>query len=471
MPNKETLQEALALSEQPLDGRKLLIKDGSDFTGRPDINTSALGIARTLPSATTSLHANKDEDEDDEQEKEAGRGEGEGEGAGVVKGKTGLTKTAQKILRAQKNPPSMTLFLGNLSFNTTEVGVRELFDHSATKRNPASKKKKEKKVRKGKKEVVKKKASSDSDSDSDEDDDDDSDSSSSSSSSSSDSDSDDEEDKDEEKKSDEETSPSEIKKEKKLPGQGEVVPSAAGIRKVRLGTFEDAPTKCKGFGFIDFHTIEQATASLLDSRNTFLDGRKIVLQFASADATRRGASKTQKASIPTGAKGGKGGKERNEKRVGFMTGAQKRSQFDRRVPRENGEAGEGKSGKRKRRCQEVSTPTPSCPKYTRRQRRKEWQEEQPKATEEEEVEAQQRGRGEQNPCSSGKRSKSQYGRRAEYRYKGHFRRLENQFPSTNVSVCMSILHTRRFTFVAIHTFQQQNQELQSCNVRCVCVCV
>ena len=39
-----------------------------------------------------------------------------------------LTKTQQKILRVQKQPPAPTLFLGNLGFDTTEDSIRELFE-------------------------------------------------------------------------------------------------------------------------------------------------------------------------------------------------------------------------------------------------------------------------------------------------------------------------------------------------------
>ena len=37
------------------------------------------------------------------------------------------TKTAQKILRSQKQPAGPTLFLGNLGFETTEEAIRTLF--------------------------------------------------------------------------------------------------------------------------------------------------------------------------------------------------------------------------------------------------------------------------------------------------------------------------------------------------------
>lgn len=311
LPSKDMLTAALNLSEQPLDGRKLLIKDGSDFTGRPDINTSALGIARNIPAATQSLHANRDDDDDTTVAEEDGA-QAETmpnlDGEKVVKGKTGLTKTAQKILRAQKNPPSMTLFLGNLSFNTTEQGVRDLFDHSASKRNPTAKQKrrlKERKPQPKRKTTSTSSSSSSDDSDSDSGSDSDSDSDSDSSSDSSESGS-------EEEEQDKSSSSKQEEGEKKERSHSDVVASAAGIRKVRLGTFEDAPTKCKGFGFLDFHTVEQATASLIDPRNAFLDGRRIVLQYASADATRRGASKAQKSTQPRVANPLKVGFQRNK---------------------------------------------------------------------------------------------------------------------------------------------------------------
>jgi hypothetical protein len=41
---------------------------------------------------------------------------------------TGLSKTAQKILNAQKQPAGPTLFFGNLSFQTTEQSIRQLLD-------------------------------------------------------------------------------------------------------------------------------------------------------------------------------------------------------------------------------------------------------------------------------------------------------------------------------------------------------
>lgn len=47
------------------------------------------------------------------------------------------------------------------------------------------------------------------------------------------------------------------------------------------------------FAFIDFFSPAYATASLIDPHNAKLDGRELLLQFASADAVRRGAPKGQ----------------------------------------------------------------------------------------------------------------------------------------------------------------------------------
>lgn len=40
----------------------------------------------------------------------------------------GLSKWAQKTLKAQKQPPAPTLFLGNLGFETTEASIRQLLE-------------------------------------------------------------------------------------------------------------------------------------------------------------------------------------------------------------------------------------------------------------------------------------------------------------------------------------------------------
>ncbi|KAG5639679.1 hypothetical protein H0H81_005862 [Sphagnurus paluster] len=184
---------AISLSEQPLIGRKLLIKDGDDFTGRP-----------AAPGA---------------------------EAASVTH-----SKTAQKILRAQKQPPAPTLFLGNLGFETTENDIRQLFE--AHRPKPKKPKKEE-----------------------------------------NDASSDEEEDKKAREK----------EKEREKPKE----PKDVWLRKVRMGTFEDSGA-CKGFAFVDFTSIEHATASLINPKNHQLNGRKLVVEYAGADAVRRGAPKAKR---------------------------------------------------------------------------------------------------------------------------------------------------------------------------------
>ncbi|TFL05841.1 hypothetical protein BDV98DRAFT_542009 [Pterulicium gracile] len=166
---------AIARSENPLAGRKLLIKDGKSFEGRPVVENAP---GSNLPGT--------------------------------------YTKTAQKILKQQKQPPAPTLFLGNLGFNTTEESIKELLNAHRTKPRSA-------KVAEG--------------------------------------------------------------EEAEAPDA-----DANWIRKVRMGTFEDSGL-CKGFAFVDFSSIENSTSALVNSKNHKLDGRDLVVEYASADAVRRGASR------------------------------------------------------------------------------------------------------------------------------------------------------------------------------------
>ncbi|KAI6003601.1 hypothetical protein EDD15DRAFT_2156258, partial [Pisolithus albus] len=173
---------AITLSESHLDGRKLLIKDGSDFTGRPAKNSDG-----------NDTH-------------------------GTKSAQMGHSKTAQKILLNQKQPPAPTLFLGNLGFDVTEDSIRELFEAHPNSKHGANAK---------------------------------------------------------EKSKDEDTNGAEC--------EG----NETGIRKIRMGTFEDSG-KCKGFAFVDFTSIEKATNALTNPRNHRLKGRDLVVEYASPDAVRRG---------------------------------------------------------------------------------------------------------------------------------------------------------------------------------------
>ncbi|KAK7054103.1 hypothetical protein R3P38DRAFT_3171626 [Favolaschia claudopus] len=187
----EAQKAAIALSEQNLLGRKLLIKDGSDFTGRPN----APGTEDVAAS-----------------------------GAEIPKTHS---KTGQKILREQKQPPAPTLFLGNLSFQATEQSIRGLFEAHRAKPKAAE-----------------------------------------------------------------------------LDGEAAAAAEDKDkwIRKVRMGTFEDSGL-CKGFAFVDFTSIEHATSVLVNPKNHQLDGRQLKVEYASADAVRRGAPKEKREN------GGNGGTE------------------------------------------------------------------------------------------------------------------------------------------------------------------
>lgn len=48
------------------------------------------------------------------------------------------------------------------------------------------------------------------------------------------------------------------------------------------------PTEASRFAFLDFTSTEHATAALLNPRNHRLNGRDLVVEYASADAVRRG---------------------------------------------------------------------------------------------------------------------------------------------------------------------------------------
>ncbi|KZO98143.1 hypothetical protein CALVIDRAFT_535731 [Calocera viscosa TUFC12733] len=198
----EARDKAIKLSENPLHGRKLLIKDGNDYRGRPTATQKA-AQATGEEDGTTS--------------------------------KPAITKTAQKILKSQNHPPGPTLFVGNLGFEATKETITEMLQgHHKTAH--ATKK------------VVA-------------------------------------DDEDGTKAETEDTD---------LPD--------LGLRKVRLGTFEDSGF-CKGWAFLDFHTTAQAQAVLINGRNHNLNGRKLVVEFGSADAVRRGGHSSAHAATHAAARG------------------------------------------------------------------------------------------------------------------------------------------------------------------------
>jgi RNA recognition motif-containing protein len=162
----------------------------------------------------------------------------------------GLSKFAQKILSAQKQPPAPTLFLGNLGFETTVDSIRGLLDAHRPK----------------------------------------------------------------EKKSESASESAEADNNNNNNNNDDATKKDRWIRKIRMGTFEDSglckgyctsfppafylsmPSKKKNiltgkiprFAFVDFTSMEHATAALIHPKNHQLDGRKLVVEYASADAVRRG---------------------------------------------------------------------------------------------------------------------------------------------------------------------------------------
>ncbi|KAF8607664.1 RNA-binding domain-containing protein [Ceratobasidium sp. AG-I] len=181
-PDAQTL--AITLSERNLDGRRLLIKNGDDFTGRPDApKTTPVDDEKGAPANQSSTSAH--------------------------------SKTAQKILRAQKQPAAQTLFMGNLPFETKEDDIRQMIEGHGL--------------------------------------------------------------------------PSDLEEQAKKDGAAKN-PGGKPLRwlkKIRLGTFEDSGL-CKGWAFLDFINTSYATAVLVNIRNHHLNGRKLVLEYGSPDAVRRG---------------------------------------------------------------------------------------------------------------------------------------------------------------------------------------
>ena len=85
----------------------------------------------------------------------------------------------------------------------------------------------------------------------------------------------------------------------------------SGLRKVRLGAFEDTG-RCKGyvftsttsitliicsFAFLDFYSPGEATTALTNRNNYVYDARKITLQFASPEATKRSGGRESSKKI------------------------------------------------------------------------------------------------------------------------------------------------------------------------------
>lgn len=157
----------------------------------------------------------------------------------------GLSKSSKKILASQKKPPAPTLFLGNLPFETTDHSIRGLFEAHRDKGKPDNI---------AAREVADQPPA--------------------------------------------EAPPVVADVKEGTAKQG----NDLWIRKIRMGTFEDSGL-CKGFAFVDFTSIDHATSALVNPRNHRLNGRDLVVEFASADAVRRGGGPRPKLEGENGPRG------------------------------------------------------------------------------------------------------------------------------------------------------------------------
>ncbi|GAA5933532.1 hypothetical protein JCM3775_003724 [Rhodotorula graminis] len=300
----EDQEAAVACSEKNLDGRKLLIKASSDYSGRPAPALGAAGAAAggAVKDVLASLDPSALERPDPRAAAHHAAASAAAEGAApaaaaaaAADGTNGvapptLNRTARKILSRQKNPVGPTLFLGNLGFETTVDDIRDMFDRNQVRSSEWAPKGKEgKKARKAKGKGKGKEGEEDEeeaaeagDEDKAETDRDDVGSDDSDESSSEEEDGDDEggeRDAGDKKKR---------REDKKAKGPRDLAKAKdAGIRKIRIGTFEDTG-KCKGWAFVDFHLAAQSTRALLNLHNHQLNGRKLNVEYASAEAVRRG---------------------------------------------------------------------------------------------------------------------------------------------------------------------------------------
>ncbi|ORY31218.1 hypothetical protein BCR39DRAFT_526969 [Naematelia encephala] len=197
----EELQKlAVGLSEGMLEGRRVLIKLGDDHQPKPDARTPK---------------------------------------------PVGIKAEDRGIVKKQIHPESATLFVGNLPFDATEEGLRDLIESNAAS------------VPSTEAAAVKK---------------------------------------------DEQEPGAEGGEEKEAPVIGTRGGKNSGLRKVRLGAFEDTG-RCKGFAFLDFLTPGHATAALSNRKNHFYSERRLTLQYASESATKRSGGGAKKPPVDAGRPG------------------------------------------------------------------------------------------------------------------------------------------------------------------------
>ncbi|WWC92349.1 uncharacterized protein L201_007304 [Kwoniella dendrophila CBS 6074] len=67
----------------------------------------------------------------------------------------------------------------------------------------------------------------------------------------------------------------------------------SGLKKVRLGAFEDTG-RCKGFAFLDFISSRHAKVALANRKNHYFNGRRLTVEFASEEAAKRSGGNRNK---------------------------------------------------------------------------------------------------------------------------------------------------------------------------------
>ncbi|WVF68213.1 hypothetical protein IAT40_002978 [Kwoniella sp. CBS 6097] len=168
----EIQELAVALSERPYEGRRLLIKKGDDHVAQP--------TARTPKPLST---------------------------------------RAEDLGSSSKRPETSSLYFGNLPFDATEQGLRDLVEGNAVEREGAE-------LDEGAENI------------------------------------------------------------------GERGGKKSGLKKVRLGAFEDTG-RCKGFAFLDFLSARHAKSALANRKNHYYGGRKLTVEFASEAAAQRSGGRSK----------------------------------------------------------------------------------------------------------------------------------------------------------------------------------
>lgn len=248
-PSAAEVQIAVGLSEQHLDGRKLLIKDSSDFTGRPAAASTSTAPDSNIPNGSVkSVIATLDPSALERPHPNAPLATASANGGPGGADAPSLNRTARKILSRQRNPAGPTLFLGNLGFETTSDDIRDMFDRNqrrASEWAPGGNPDAKKQAKKGKGKLAEgdeeEGAATDDSGSGSEDEEDESGAAAGGDESEG---SDEDEEGDGEKKTDRRKK--DERKAKKDRGPLDLSKAKdAGIRKIRLGTFEDSG-KCKG---------------------------------------------------------------------------------------------------------------------------------------------------------------------------------------------------------------------------------